>query len=100
MKVLQKRPPYQRSDSKCGILHMSVGGFHRAHMAVYIDDLMRRNPQDWLIAGVGLLEADKANLQALATQGHCYTLIERSGAEDSRRRLTEDPNLHSSVRSP
>jgi mannitol 2-dehydrogenase len=82
VQISQQARLYERANLKCGILHMSVGGFHRAHMALYVDELMRRQPQDWLIAGTGLLDADRANLQALAAQDHRYTLVERSGAED------------------
>ena len=33
-------PSYDRSQVKVGIVHFGVGGFHRAHQAMYIDQLM------------------------------------------------------------
>jgi hypothetical protein len=32
-------PRYRRSDLKAGIVHFGVGNFHRAHQAVYLDEL-------------------------------------------------------------
>ena len=34
-------PAYDRSAITTGIVHIGVGGFHRAHQAMYIDRLMR-----------------------------------------------------------
>lgn len=74
---------YDRAKYKSGIVHMSVGGFHRAHQTLYVDELMAKAPGDWLITGVGLLESDKANLMALAAQDHCYTVVERAADRDT-----------------
>ena len=41
---------------KAGIVHFGVGNFHRAHQAVYLDDLF--NPgrdHDWALVGAGVL---------------------------------------------
>ena len=35
-----QRPAYDRSRVKAGIAHLSVGNFHRAHQAVYIDKVL------------------------------------------------------------
>ena len=35
-------PAYDRSAMTTGIVHIGVGGFHRAHEASYLDRLMRR----------------------------------------------------------
>ena len=34
-------PSYDRSQVSVGIVHFGVGGFHRAHQAMYVDSLMR-----------------------------------------------------------
>ena len=53
------RPGYDRALLTAGIVHIGVGGFHRAHQAVAIDRLMTAGlARDWAICGVGLLEAD------------------------------------------
>ncbi len=33
-------PGYDRSGLTAGIVHFGVGGFHRAHQAMYLDRLM------------------------------------------------------------
>src|SRR5665647_3175741 len=49
-------PRYDRSGLTTGIVHIGVGGFHRAHQAVYLDDLMAQGvARDWAICGVGVL---------------------------------------------
>jgi mannitol 2-dehydrogenase len=69
-------PRYDRASLAPRILHLGVGGFHRAHMALYTDELAAAGG-DWGIRGVGLLEADRRMAEALRGQNHLYTLIER-----------------------
>jgi mannitol-1-phosphate/altronate dehydrogenase len=71
--------PYDRARATPGIVHIGLGGFHRAHMARYAHDLMTVDPESlgWGIAGAGLREADRPLLDALARQDGLYTLIER-----------------------
>jgi mannitol-1-phosphate/altronate dehydrogenase len=78
-------PQYDRNALKCGILHMSVGGFHRSHQAVYIDDLLNKTPGNWMICGVGLLPQDDQHVKALQAQNTLYTVVERTAAQDSAR---------------
>ncbi|MDT5224368.1 MAG: mannitol 2-dehydrogenase, partial [Mycobacterium sp.] len=33
-------PNYDRSEISIGIVHFGVGGFHRAHQAMYLDRLL------------------------------------------------------------
>ena len=35
-----KRIPYDTQRVTAGIMHVGVGAFHRAHQAVYIDQLL------------------------------------------------------------
>ncbi|OJJ39949.1 hypothetical protein ASPWEDRAFT_105168 [Aspergillus wentii DTO 134E9] len=73
-------PTYQRDGAvKEGIVHVGVGGFHRAHLAVYVDQLMQNHGvTDYAICGVGLQPFDAAMRDALRSQDHLYTVIERS----------------------
>ncbi|MCO7246317.1 mannitol dehydrogenase family protein [Halomonas sp. Mc5H-6] len=69
-------PQYDRSAVTPGIVHIGVGGFHRAHQAMYLDALMNRGEAlDWGIVGVGVMSGDKRMEQALAAQDHLYTLV-------------------------
>ncbi|WP_460754657.1 mannitol dehydrogenase family protein [Myceligenerans cantabricum] len=67
---------YDRSGITPGIVHVGVGGFHRAHQAMVVDDLLRRGGhRDWGICGVGLLPGDARMRDALAAQDNLYTLV-------------------------
>lgn len=71
-------PQYAREDITAGIVHIGVGGFHRAHMAVYLHQLMQRKNTQWGICGVGLLPSDAGMRDALKSQDFLYTVAERS----------------------
>ncbi len=79
-------PRYDRRGVTPGIVHIGVGGFHRAHEAVYLDDLMAQGPgREWGICGVGLRPADEAMRDALAPQDCLYTVVARSAEGDEAR---------------
>lgn len=79
-------PQYDRHQISNGIIHIGVGGFHRAHQALYLDQYFHQNPDsDWGICGVGLLEFDQRMRDALNSQDCLYTLVERSPESDSAR---------------
>ena len=44
-------PNYDREAISPGIVHLGIGAFHRAHMAVYVDDLLKQNPAWGIIGG-------------------------------------------------
>ncbi|QXP52044.1 MULTISPECIES: mannitol dehydrogenase family protein [unclassified Cellulophaga] len=69
-------PTYDRSDVKVGIVHVGIGGFHRAHEAYYTDQLLHKEGnKDWGICGVALLDFDQKIYQTLKDQEGLYTLI-------------------------
>jgi len=72
-------PRYDRASLAPRILHVGVGGFHRAHMALYTDELAAAGG-GWGIRGIGLLEADRRMADVLESQDHLYTLIERDSS--------------------
>ena len=69
-------PQYDRRALSPKILHIGVGGFHRAHMALYTDEVAGSGG-DWGISGVGLLDGDRQMADALGGQDLLYTLVER-----------------------
>jgi len=80
-------PGYDRSAVRVGIVHVGVGGFHRAHQAMYLDRLMNEgHALDWGICGMGVLPGDVRMRDALAAQDHCYTLVVKhpDGSTDAR----------------
>jgi mannitol 2-dehydrogenase len=69
-------PNYDRDDIKPGIAHFGVGGFHRAHQAMYMDRLLNAGlASHWGICGIGVLPADKRMKEALSKQDNLYTLV-------------------------
>ncbi|HEX2914437.1 MAG TPA: mannitol dehydrogenase family protein [Chloroflexia bacterium] len=79
-------PTYQRNQLQRSMVHLGVGGFHRAHLAAYLDDLAEQGiTQEWGESGVGILPVDKPMAEALLPQDCLYTLVERSAAGDKAR---------------
>lgn len=78
-----RRPGYDRSRIRPGIVHLGIGAFHRAHQAVVIDDLVASGATDWGIIAASLRSAD--TFDALAPQDCLYTVAVRSGAGTEHR---------------
>jgi mannitol 2-dehydrogenase len=69
-------PAYDRDALRTGIVHFGVGGFHRAHEAMYLDRLMSAGKAlDWAICGVGVLPGDRRMRDVLNAQDGLYTLV-------------------------
>jgi mannitol-1-phosphate/altronate dehydrogenase len=77
-------PTYDRSALTPAIVHIGVGGFHRAHQAHYLEELANRGiSQDWGVTGVGLRR--RAMKSALSQQDYLYTVVERGAGHESAR---------------
>src|SRR6202041_4065279 len=78
-------PRYPLAQRYVGIVHLGLGGFHRAHMARYTHALMQQDPAAlcWSIAGAGLLPSDRRMAESLGPQDGLYTLVERSGSGET-----------------
>src|SRR3546814_8333730 len=71
------QPHYDRSRLTPGIVHIGLGNFHRAHMAVYLDDLFARGEgHAWAILGAGVRPAAARTRDALTAQDCLSTVIE------------------------
>jgi fructuronate reductase len=70
-------PDYDRKVVTAGIVHLGIGAFHRAHMAVYVDDLLAVDPS-WGIVGASLRRPDTK--EALEPQDGLYTIAVRDAA--------------------
>ena len=66
------RPRYDPASVGVGMVHLGLGAFHRAHEAVYADDLLARDPR-WGICGVSM-KTPRA-IAPLAAQDGLYTLL-------------------------
>ncbi len=71
-------PNYERTTKNGGITHLGVGGFHRAHLALYVDDLAR-DGGEWSITGSGVMTHDQKIAETLRRQDGLYLLAEREG---------------------
>lgn len=71
-------PTYDRSAVTPGVVHFGVGGFHRAHQAMYLDRLLADDfeaAKEYGICGVGVLPGDARMRDAMAAQDCLYTLV-------------------------
>lgn len=81
-------PAYDRSKLTPGIVHIGLGNFHRAHMAVYLDDLFAMGLcHDWAILGAGVRIGDARMRDALKAQDCLSTVIELDPKGKSARRI-------------
>jgi fructuronate reductase len=68
--MLPARPPAARR-----IVHLGLGAFARAHLALYVEDAEAADGEAWDILGVSLQRPDQRD--RLAPQDFLYTAIER-----------------------
>ena len=81
-------PAYDRSRLTPGIVHIGLGNFHRAHMAVYLDDLFALgHSMDWAILGAGVRAGDARMREALRGQDCLSTVIELDPSGHRARRV-------------
>ncbi|MCX5041629.1 mannitol dehydrogenase family protein [Aldersonia sp. NBC_00410] len=81
-------PSYDRALISTGIVHFGVGGFHRAHQAMYLDRLLERGEAfEWGICGVGVLPGDARMRDVMRAQDCLYTLSETAADGTWRTRV-------------
>jgi fructuronate reductase len=77
------KPHYDRSDVTIGIVHLGIGAFHRAHQAVYTDDVLASGDHRWGILGASLRSPETRD--ALEPQDGLYTIAVRSAEGTAHR---------------
>lgn len=79
-------PGYARAALSPGIVHIGVGNFHRAHMAVYLDRLFALGRDlDWAILGAGVRPGDAAMRDRLRAQDCLTTVVDLDPAGSTAR---------------
>jgi len=73
-----RRPGYDRARLAPGVVHLGIGNFHRAHQAIYLEDLVERTGLGLGIVGVSLKSPGMRD--KLMPQDGLYTLLVRDGA--------------------
>ncbi|MCA8879370.1 MAG: mannitol dehydrogenase family protein [Rhodobacteraceae bacterium] len=80
------RPSYDRGKVTPGILHVGLGNFHRAHQAIYLDDLVgKEGASGWGILGAGVMPGDAAMRGDLEGQDWLYSVSEQDADGDAVR---------------
>ena len=77
------QPAYAPHGVRTGIVHLGLGNFHRAHQAVYTDDILARDPR-WGICGVSL--KSRGVVDALRAQDQLYSVVTK-GTEGTSARI-------------
>ena len=78
------RPAYDRDQHGIGIVHLGIGAFHRAHQAVFLDDVLARTGGNW--RSVGISCRSRSVREQLVPQDCLYTVVERA-SEGERLRI-------------
>ncbi|SEG44986.1 fructuronate reductase [Vibrio hangzhouensis] len=73
------QPGYDRSRLKSKIVHLGFGAFHRAHQALFTNELAQKTDSDWGYCEVNLFGGEEL-IEQLREQDHLYTVAEK-GAE-------------------
>jgi fructuronate reductase len=80
-----QRPAFDRDALQVGIVHLGLGAFMRAHLAVFNDDALDRGGDaSWGLCGASLRHADTRD--ALASQRGLYKLALRDADEQGAAR--------------
>lgn len=67
-----RRPAYDPARLSCGMVHLGVGAFQRAHMASFIEDAIEQNGGAWGVTSVSMRKPDVAD--SLNAQDGLYTV--------------------------
>ena len=79
-------PSYRAVDLTGGIVHFGVGNFHRAHQAVYLDELFNLGgDRDWALIGAGVRPTDAEMREKLKAQDWLTTVVEQEAAHSTAR---------------
>ncbi|CDZ48450.1 mannitol dehydrogenase family protein [Neorhizobium galegae] len=79
-------PAYDPKGLTAGIVHFGVGNFHRAHQAIYLDDLFNTGrAHDWAIIGAGVMPSDGAMRDKLKAQDFLTTVVEQDNNRTAAR---------------
>jgi fructuronate reductase len=78
-----RQPLYDRGRLRTGIVHLGLGAFVRAHLALYTEHLLVTEPGDWGMVDVSLQRPDKRD--RLLPQSGLDTTLQRDPSGVSAR---------------
>jgi mannitol-1-phosphate/altronate dehydrogenase len=76
-------PRYNPDHLTPAVVHLGVGSFHRAHQAVYFDELAARGDTGWGVVGVGIERPQLG--EVLSAQDNLFTVVQRGGEASTAR---------------
>lgn len=77
------RPAYDRASVSCGVVHLGIGAFHRAHQAVVFDDALNAGDLRWGITAASLRSPSVRD--QMVPQDGLYTMLVRDGSQEQAR---------------
>ena len=77
------RPGYDRDAMTCGVVHLGIGAFHRAHQAVVFDDALNAGDLRWGIIAASLRSPTVRG--QMVPQDGLYTMLVRDGGTEQAR---------------
>ena len=86
-----KRVSRQTPTHATGIVHLGLGAFSRAHIAIYTEDAIANSGGDWGIVGVSLRSPKTRD--ALADQQYAYTAAQLDGGQTTTRQVEVISNV-------
>ncbi|CAH0537317.1 mannitol dehydrogenase family protein [Vibrio marisflavi] len=72
---------YDRSSLKTRIIHLGCGAFHRAHQAVFTDEVLSKTQSNWGICAISLFSS-QGLIKDLRNQEHLFSVVEK-GSEST-----------------
>ncbi len=78
-----RRPSYDRAAVRCGVVHLGIGAFHRAHQALFFDDALEEGDLRWGIVGASLRSPTVRD--QMQPQDGLYTMLVRDGTQEQAR---------------
>ena len=84
------KPGYDRSKLTSRIVHLGFGAFHRAHQALFTNEMLEKTGSDWGICEVNLIGGEEL-IEQLRAQDHLYTVAEK-GAESTELKMIGSVN--------
>lgn len=77
------RPGYDRAAVRCGVVHLGIGAFHRAHQAAFFDDALAAGDLGWGIIAASL--RSPVVRDQMEPQDGLYTMLVRDGMAEQAR---------------
>ncbi len=76
---------FKPADCKVGVIHIGVGNFHRAHQAVYFNNILKNaSSHNWGIAGINLRKENSKLIMNLKKSNNQYILKTISASGEAK----------------